>query len=115
MSHKAYTITICIIGFLTSVAFAILEVLGIISAPWWAVWVPVILSRLFTWIEYDDYQRVIEEDEVSQQLTLMCNNPANAELINMILEADAQGKIVMVANVEEYEEESEETDEEEKP
>ena len=47
MSNKTYNLIISLISFITSIAFAVCKIIGVITASWWLIIVPFILAVVF--------------------------------------------------------------------
>ena len=47
MSNKTYNNIIALISFLTTIAFVVCKITGVISASWWLIIVPFVLAIIF--------------------------------------------------------------------
>ena len=47
MSNKTYNNIIALISFITTIAFVVCKIIGVISASWWLIVVPFVLAALF--------------------------------------------------------------------
>ena len=54
MSNKTYNLIINLISFITSIAFVVCKVVGVITASWWLIVVPFILAAVFRHSEDED-------------------------------------------------------------
>lgn len=54
MSDKTYNNIKNLIAFIATIAFAVCKVIGVISASWWLIVVPLLLAMVFQIREHDD-------------------------------------------------------------